>query len=795
MPNSIADLNSFSAETITYTDNRDAKITWSGTVQNASVSLIQNQTHSMPVGVNITDIANYTACDTNYTIDLRGITGATATWSGLPGNITVTNTTAGLYTVTGINSVADWNAVKSPLITMPSTYYGSWSYTGSVRYLDTAPAHTRTWSVAVSVRQAIQLTDAQLNYYLPASVTTLTDTPQIFDELNLNPSTWTMTITANDNSVFGSMSSTGSGGTSSWNGTSKTLTISGTKTQVNSHLSAVVYTSPASMETDFVLYYSLTNSTDATVVTKTQNIYGDLILFWDQVRDVGYYTEDTVATISTGPHISDTAHDGTGSYTVTIVPSVGNAVTTMSSSGSGGTSSWNGTSKTLTLTGTRTQVNSRIDAISLTPATDYRSNFSLNYTVTLPTGGSGTRVQSILIAAYDADILNMNLTRQYLSGAGTAIFAANTPSIADSDSSNPTYTIFLSSSLGLFGDDTQAAVASYSFSGTKSQVNAKFSLIKFYPYPSIGFANTNVNSGVATYIQKKGTATMATVSFGLSRNGTGPTITGNTYVFTQSGVFLPPVEQSMYLKADILVVGVGGGGAGVAGGGGGGGAVVLASNVSLTTTGPYGFYVGSGGSGGPYTGDALGTSSDGSRGGDSLFVEPPATNTYLITPGYTIIAYGGNPGKRSTLANGTGGLHAETTIAGGTSGSGVIKLNGNTVSSVGAVAAGNTNIRETWPWLSTGAGPGGGGAGGRGGDGVNGSTGHGGNAGPGITTTITGNSLVVGGGGAGSYGRNYGSSSNSNYGGGGLAGTWTGSEPGLSGYAGQNGLIVLKFHS
>jgi hypothetical protein len=59
-------------------------------------------------------------------------------------------------------------------------------------------------------------------------------------------------------------------------------------------------------------------------------------------------------------------------------------------------SSWNSGTKTLTLTGTRAQINADVDTIQLTPYGGYTSNFQLVYTATTPRSATDDRSQDII---------------------------------------------------------------------------------------------------------------------------------------------------------------------------------------------------------------------------------------------------------------------------------------------------------------------------------------------------------------------------------------------------------------
>ena len=65
-------------------------------------------------------------------------------------------------------------------------------------------------------------------------------------------------------------------------------------------------------------------------------------------------------------------------------------------------------------------------------------------------------------------------------GTGNLVFATNIPVIVD-DGGSYTYTSTFTAAYGLFGTGTSGAATSISLTGTKTQLNAWFPTIKFYP--------------------------------------------------------------------------------------------------------------------------------------------------------------------------------------------------------------------------------------------------------------------------------------------------------------------------
>lgn len=281
--------------------------------------------------------------------------------------------------------------------------------------------------------------------------------------------------------------------------------------------------------------------------------------------------------------------------------------------------------------------------------------------------------------------------RSYYINNENAFFNGTTPLILDTDTSS-SYTITLSTTLGEFADDEYGFNRSmnWSYTGTKSQVNAKFSTIKFFPTK-----DTNA-SGTYTYTQTKGSLLQVNRSFNLTASTQTLLLTTSTYTFNTSGTWTPLYKYTKYGFADILVVGAGGAGSPgfydaslghIPGSGGGGGGVIELINSTVTQK-TYSITVGSGGSGS--------TSTSGTTGGNTIFD--------------TLTAYGGQGGQRSGTA-----ANLDLTTRGGTSGA----------------PTANTGITNS---------PGGGG-------GAGGSPGGGANGGIGILSTIL-NSYVADGGGA-----------------------------------------------
>lgn len=580
--NSLSELNNYSASTeIEYTDNRTAAVIFDReTADNQAVSAEAGQDYQMPVGIEILDIINYSAVSIYITIDATGPVTVTLTWDDLPETVSLDDTVPNVYNLSNIKSINDWNRIKSPTVTMASGFQGYYTYSVTINYIQDGN-QSKSYVVASYIGSVSELS-TPLDFYFTADTTEIiTNNPIIVD--TTNPATFTVTVTPSDITRIINMSSAGSGGTSSFNGTSKVLTITGTNTQVNSHLNSISMTT-ANQDDDFILTYFCSNNFNAQTDSKEQNIRSISVQFLDNTT-TDYYNEDTAMTLEGGALITDTNFADSVGYTLTITPSTISAVTTLSSTGSGGSSSFNNTTKILTLTGTRAQINSHVANITFTPGADYDQDFYFTYSVTTPRSDAASKIQNLLIAAVDTEITNLNLNRSYFANRSNLIFSSNTPQIEDV-TPGATYTVFLNCGFGKFMIGTDdLPINNYSISGTRTEVNSLIASIRFYPNSTIS------SNGLMTWSQYKNGSLQLSQNVNLI--GTyAPYQNDRDVTFNNSGTWTPTVEDVVYARVRYLLVAGGGGGGGQ--GGGAGGQVKKLDNVPLSLTN-YNIVIGGGG--------------------------------------------------------------------------------------------------------------------------------------------------------------------------------------------------------
>jgi hypothetical protein len=420
-----------------------------------------------------------------------------------------------------------------------------------------------------------------------------------------------------------------------------------------------------------------------------------------------FYNEDTTEIISPSIQILDYSYSDSTGYTVTITPSDVQGVLSMSSTG-GATSSFNNTTKVLTLTGTRTQINANLKNITLIPGGDIRINYTLTYRLTTPRSTVISRTQTVQFGNATQNTKCPSTYSGFNFMTTSSVFSADNyyPMITDPDPTGAQFTVVLTSSnSGMFSTTNLTPRNPITLTGTKSELNTIFhtNQLNYHGLPG-------ATSDTWTYVQTKSTDTSnstltnITVAVTLTSNNTHGTIL-NTWKYLGAGTntLTLPFDSYYYNLFTIELVGGGGGGAatlaggvgsgGPSVGGGGGGGYLYHENVSLPGQG-LGVYnppsftltVGSGGitGGGAQqsaTMPAYSPPAPGSYGGNSTFSYSynwsPGTNggnTSFL--GYT--AYGGAGAGTTVNALNNGSNNQNAPSSGGASGNAGLTANSST---------------------------------------------------------------------------------------------------------------------
>jgi hypothetical protein len=259
VPNTLAQLNTFSNQSYTFEDQRDYAITFSANAtSNQSVAVAEDVSFTSPVGIDITGMISQPG-NITYNINTSNI-GANAilTWPALPSSVSSSNPSTGVYRVTGIMDNVVWDQIKNPTI-LAKDQAANFVYSANIQYPSTAnTANTNTWSWTNSV--TISNTHSELsnatNFTYDEDVPkTIPGTPTITDVYS-GPLKHTLVISPNvANAVFSlSMS-----GNTSLNPVTKALTIVDTKANINTGLGNLWLVPYPDYDQTFSLNYSLTN--------------------------------------------------------------------------------------------------------------------------------------------------------------------------------------------------------------------------------------------------------------------------------------------------------------------------------------------------------------------------------------------------------------------------------------------------------------------------------------------------------------------------------------------------------
>jgi hypothetical protein len=324
--NSLYDLNHFSSTTIvTYTDSRTPAVMFDRiTPTNGNVNINEDDTHTVPVGAEIVDIIRGADCLPKYIINVSSCAGATVSWTTVPSGCVVTNPSTGVYQISNVLTVDIWNTIKNPIVSIPHGFTGTFTYTAKVAWNTT---DYKQWSILVSVADITYMTTPTGLYFFPGQTGTVTGNPTILSNI---ATTWTVTVTPSITGAITNMSSTGAGGTSTFNSSTKVLTITGTKSQCNSHLNSIAYVTD-NFRFDFQLVFHAIADAIGDGDTKNQDWY--TLAYLTQTRSSDTYTLNTTTSITGGPLIVDDLSTGLGTYTMTVVPNPTSAVNQLSSIG------------------------------------------------------------------------------------------------------------------------------------------------------------------------------------------------------------------------------------------------------------------------------------------------------------------------------------------------------------------------------------------------------------------------------------------------------------------------------
>lgn len=145
--NTLLELNAFSDGVFSYTDNRPSGVRFDYPTARDIQKEITTTSFTLERTIDIVEIIQPAIANVKFKIDLSNIPeGATLSWTSLPSGVTVTQV-LGVYTVSGIQSAAIWDAIKAPTITLNGETFGSFAYICTIEYTENGTRLEKQWEV------------------------------------------------------------------------------------------------------------------------------------------------------------------------------------------------------------------------------------------------------------------------------------------------------------------------------------------------------------------------------------------------------------------------------------------------------------------------------------------------------------------------------------------------------------------------------------------------------------------------------------------------------------------------
>ena len=269
---SLEQLNNYSSETVVFGDGRAPGFVTVPPVEligNININGTEGQTIESDVPFEFEEI--FGVSNAKYTIDLRGLSGSQVFWPvDLPGNVTVTNPASGLWQLSGIQRLSEWEEVKNVLLTLGPDTSGIVPFKANlVIDPDNLSTSTITWFVIANMADTAEINTGTLSsVFYDEDIAKTFNSGLIITDTNEFGS-YSVAVSKSILAA-GTLASSGTGGTSNY--AANVLTISGSKNQVNSRLGNIIFTPAQDFDQNFTLTYAVTNLTNSEVNTAVQQL-------------------------------------------------------------------------------------------------------------------------------------------------------------------------------------------------------------------------------------------------------------------------------------------------------------------------------------------------------------------------------------------------------------------------------------------------------------------------------------------------------------------------------------------
>lgn len=389
---SLTDLNNHSNTSLDITDSRGSKVIFERVFPLQPLDIIGTisaPTVSVPSGGNeIVDIINYSTAATRFRVRIAtggspALTGSTINFGTLPAGLTLTSA-SGTYTISGITTVAQWNAIKYFVWNLPANFASCplWYLDVAVVYYDSALGEDVTvdWEVY----------DQRFYYIAKLS--------SEFTQITIAGKKKQFVSAMSSSSFFDCPGSRFQRGSANITASSSMIVNALDLDLANAN---IVATSTLTVNTNYSARFR------ATIVATTSLAQYDVELnAITNIENTRTYiaNDGNLIFASTTPYIQD---GDNGTYTITL----------SSSQGEFGTSNNNVFSYTsYQFVGTRDQVNAWFPTVKFYPTKNYTGTATFSYTQSKVSGPTLTRTASITYAS-TATITTNIYTYTYIGGS------------------------------------------------------------------------------------------------------------------------------------------------------------------------------------------------------------------------------------------------------------------------------------------------------------------------------------------------------------------------------------------
>lgn len=143
----LVDLNNYSDGTINYTDVRGSDVIFNfPTAVDLTDQTITTTSFTIQRTIDIVEIVQPAQALVSFSVDVSSLSGATVSWGTPPSGVAIIES-SGVYTVSGIDSISDWNFAKLGTITLTGDTQGSFFYNCTIAYTQSGTRRTKTWQV------------------------------------------------------------------------------------------------------------------------------------------------------------------------------------------------------------------------------------------------------------------------------------------------------------------------------------------------------------------------------------------------------------------------------------------------------------------------------------------------------------------------------------------------------------------------------------------------------------------------------------------------------------------------